>query len=86
MENLQNQIEALDHKIDMIVAYYFLDEENYPVQSLKMAVDTLITHPDLDKHLPPNTLDMLLSDMKHVKTVIRLMIEKGELKKKLFRL
>ena len=86
MENLQNQIQALDHQIDLIIAYYFLDEENYPLQSLNLAVETLSTHPDLDEHLPGKTLQDLMNDIKHVKALIRLMIDRGELKKKLFRL
>ena len=86
MEKLQKQMETIDHKIDMIMAYYFLVDENYPLQSLDLVVETLSTHPDLDEHLPGKTLEDLMNDVKHIKDLIRLMIDRGERKKKLFRL
>lgn len=86
MEKIQNQIQTLDHQIDMMIAYYFLDEESHPLQSIELAVDTLIYHPDLYEHIPASSLDLLLTDMKQVKGLLRLMIDRGELKKKLFRL
>ena len=85
MEKLQYQIEKIDSQIDMIVAYYFLDEESHPLASIQLAMDTLITLPDLYEHITVSSLDLLLKDIKQVKALIRLMIDRGELKKRLFR-
>lgn len=85
MEKLQYQLEKIDTKIDLLIAYYLLDEESYPVASIDLAVDTAITHPDLYKHITPSSLDLLLKDIKQVKALIHLLMQRGEIKKRLFR-
>ena len=78
------KIEKVDCEIEKLIAYYFLDEQSYPVGSIDLAVDTALAHPELDYHIPGNSLDTLHADVKKVTTLVILLIKRGHLKKSLY--
>ena len=84
-KKLQKKIAKVDCEIERLVAYYFLHEDSYPIESLDLALETAMAHPEMAYHIPGNSLDLLLVDVRHVKSLIMLSIKKGQLKKSSYR-
>ena len=74
-----------DCEIESLVAYYFLHEDSFPMQSIDLVMKTALAHPGLDYHILGNSLDILHTDVRQVKSLIMSLMKKGHLKKSLYR-
>ena len=84
-KKLQRQIMKVDREIENLAAYYFQDHElTYPIQSIDMAVDTALQHPNTDELIPGESLDLLRTDIKQVKELVTLIMRRTELTRQIY--
>ena len=80
-KKLQRKIAKVDCEIERLVAYYFLLEDSFTGQSIDLAGETALAHPEPAYHIPGNSLDILHTDVRQVKSLIMLLMKKTHLKK-----